>query len=69
MTTKASAGRPGPEKPFVPSLVPAAPEAQLLRDLAGEAGKLLVAHPELASPRTWMPHAGYWRMQGTTATC
>ncbi|MHB1045011.1 MAG: lysophospholipid acyltransferase family protein [Thermoanaerobaculia bacterium] len=38
----------------MPSLVPAAPDAQLLRDLAGEAGKLLVAHPELASPRTWI---------------
>jgi len=54
MTTRASAGRPAAEKPFAPSLVPAAPDARLLREIAGEAGKLLVAHPELASPRTWV---------------
>ena len=43
-----------PETPFVPSLVPTASDEKLLRSVLGEAGKLLVAHPELASPRTWV---------------
>lgn len=37
--------------PFAPSLVPPKSEEDLLRNLLGEAGKLLASHPELASPR------------------
>ena len=39
---------------FAPSLVPRTPEGDLLRSILGEAGKLLDAHPELASPRAWV---------------
>jgi 1-acyl-sn-glycerol-3-phosphate acyltransferase len=46
--------RVAPAPGFAPSLVPSPADASFLRGLLGEAGKLLVAHPELVSPRTWI---------------
>jgi 1-acyl-sn-glycerol-3-phosphate acyltransferase len=43
-----------PAAPFAPSLVATATDEHFLRGLLGEAGRLLVAHPELGSPRTWV---------------